>query len=239
MRSWMMLVSLLVVGVGTFCIANASVPFVGVAFIVGMAVLLMGICELVVNRVTNMSSYESKKEVNVEGFTSVILGCVFLSGQVTEDVAITAVFALWMTLEGLKAASSVNFNFRTQSPLDRFTEALGIVMTLFGVYMFYNMMLLDFKILTLVGTALFLLGMCRFRIALSIEYRTPDMLTGNKERLADAKRDEKRAMQKAKEGIRETKEARERIAKAKKAIEKEESMMRLAERRRSKDSEKK
>ena len=175
----------------------------------------------------------------MEGFTSVILGCVFLSGQVTEDVAITAVFALWMTLEGLKAVSSVNFNFRTQSPLDRFTEALGIVMTLFGVYMFYNMMLLDFKILTLVGAALFLLGMCRFRIALSIEYRTPDMLTGNKERLADAKRDEKRAMQKAKEGIRETKEARERIAKAKKAIEKEESMMRLAERRRSKDPEKK
>ena len=87
--------------------------------------------------------------------------------------------------------------------------------------------------------ALFLLGMCRFRIALSIEYRTPDMLTGNKERLADAKRDEKRAMQKAKEGIRETKEARERITKAKKAIEKEESMMRLAERRRSKDSEEK
>ena len=43
MRSLMMLVSLLVVGVGTFCIANASVPFVGVAFIVGMAILLMGI----------------------------------------------------------------------------------------------------------------------------------------------------------------------------------------------------
>ena len=186
MRSLMMLVSLLVVGVGTFCIANASVPFVGVAFIVGMAILLMGICELVVNRVTNMSSHESKKEVNVEGFTSVILGCVFLSGQVTEDVAITAVFALWMTLEGLKAVSSVNFNFRTQSPLDRLTEALGIVMTLFGVYMFYNMMLLDFKILTLVGAALFLLGMCRFRIALSIGGICAERLCGDTEHLAGA-----------------------------------------------------
>ena len=238
MRSLMMLVSLLVVGVGTFCIANASVPFIGVAFIIGVAVLLMGVCELIANRVTNTSAYESDNEMNVEGIISVVLGCVFLSGQISEDAAITSIFAFWSVLEGLKALFSVNFNFRTQSKVDRFSELLGVVMSLLGVYMFFNVRLPDMKILTLVGAVLFLLGLSRFRIALSIEYRTPDMLTGNKERLADAKRDEKRAMQKAKEGIRETKEARERIAKARKAIDKEESMMRRAERRRSAETDK-
>ncbi len=239
MRSLMLIASMLVVGTGTFCIANAGAAFVGVAFLVGVAILVMGICELIVKRNTNVSSYESEKEVDVEGFTSVILGCVFLAGQLTEDAAITAMFALWMTLEGLKALSSVNFNIRTQSRTERFTQLLGAAMTLFGVYMFFNVRLFDLKILTMVGIALFMLGLSRFRIALSIEYRTPDMLTGNEERLADAKRDEKRAMKKAKEGIRESKEARERIAKARKAIDKEKYMLHLTERRRSKDPEKK
>ncbi len=239
MRSLMLIASLLVVGTGTFCIANAGAAFAGVAFPVGIAILVMGVCELIVKRNTIVSSYESDQEVDVEGFTSVILGGVFLAGQLSEDAAITAVFALWMTLEGLKALSSVNFNIRTQSATERLTQLLGITMTAFGVYMFFNVKLFDLKILTMVGAALFMLGLSRFRIALSIEYRAPEMLTGNEERLADAKRDEKRAMKKAKEGIRETKEARERMAKARKAIDKEKSMLHLTERRRSKDVEKK
>lgn len=239
MRSLTMIANLLVVGTGTFCIANASVPFVSVSFIVGIAILIMGVCELAINRLANVGTYESEKDVNVEGFTSVVLGVVFLANQVTENVAVTVLFALWMTLEGLRAFSSVNFSLHTQSVKERLTELLGILMTLCGIYMFFNSKLLNLKILTMVGVALFLLGLSRFRIALSIEYRTPDMLTGNEERLADAKRDEKRAMKKAKEGIRETKEARERIARARKAIDKENSMMRITERRRSKGVEKK
>ncbi len=239
MRSLTMIVNLLVVGTGTFCIANSSVPFTSVSFIVGIAILIMGVCELAINRMANVGMYESEKDVNVEGFTSVVLGIVFLANQVTETVAVTVLFALWMTLEGLKILSSVNFNLRLQSVRERFTELLGVCMTLCGIYMFFNTQLLNLKTLTMVGAALFMLGLSRFRIALSIEYRAPDMLTGNEERLADAKRDEKRAMKKAKEGIRETKEARERMAKARKAIDKEKSMMRITERRRSKDTEKK
>jgi uncharacterized membrane protein HdeD (DUF308 family) len=239
MRSLTMIVNLLVVGTGTFCIANSSVPFTSVSFIVGIAILIMGVCELAINRMANVGMYESEKDVNVEGFTSVVLGIVFLANQVTETVAVTVLFALWMTLEGLKTLSSVNFNLRLQSVRERFTELLGVCMTLCGIYMFFNTQLLNLKTLTMVGAALFMLGLSRFRIALSIEYRAPDMLTGNEERLADAKRDEKRAMKKAKEGIRETKEARERMAKARKAIDKEKSMMRITERRRSKDTEKK
>lgn len=239
MRSLTMIVNLLVVGTGTFCIANSSVPFTSVSFIVGIAILIMGVCELAINRMANVGMYESEKDVNVEGFTSVVLGIVFLANQVTETVAVTVLFALWMTLEGLKILSSVNFNLRLQSVRERFTELLGVCMTLCGIYMFFNTQLLNLKTLTMVGVALFMLGLSRFRIALSIEYRAPDMLTGNEERLADAKRDEKRAMKKAKEGIRETKEARERMAKARKAIDKEKSMMRITERRRSKDTEKK
>lgn len=231
----MMLISIMIVGVGTFCIANSNATFISVAFIVGLALLIMGICELVVNRVTVVQAYETEKDVNAEGFTAVIIGIVFLSGQITEYYAVTAIFALWITEEGLKAFSSADFNIRTQSLTDTFTKLLGVIMTLLGVYMFFNSRLLNLPALMEVGAAMFLLGLSRFRIALAIEYQKPDVLTGNQEKLEDAKRDEKRAMQKAKEGIRETKIARARIEKVKKAIQKEESMLRLTERRRSKD----
>jgi len=233
MRTLMMLASILCVGTGTFCIANASVPFISVAFVVGAVILIVGICELIVNRVTVMRSYETKSDVAIEGITSVILGIVFLSGQVTEDSAVTTLFALWIMIDGLKAFFvTEGFRVRLESTSNTLTKLLGTIMTIYGVYLFYNSRFLNAKLLTLVGISLFLLGLNRFRIALAIEYQKPSVLTGNREKLEEARRDEKVAMQKAKEGIRETKAARARIDKAREAIRKEEMMLQGTERRR-------
>lgn len=225
MRTLMMFASILIVCVGTFCLANSSVPFLSVAFVVGIAVLILGIVELIVNRVTVMNSYGSYNEVNVEGFTAVILGVVFLAGQVADDAAITAVFALWVTIIGLKTVSASDFfHLRGNSSVDNMTKILGAITTLFGVYMFFNTRLLNLKVLFLIGIALLLIGMNRFRIALAIEYQKPEILTGNHEKLEEAKREEKEAMKKAKEAIRATKEIQRRIDKINQDIAREEQM---------------
>lgn len=224
MRTLMMLASLIVVGTGTFCLANASVPFMALAFVVGTAVLILGIVELIVNRASVMSSYETENEVNVEGLTSVILGVVFLAGQIQDDAAVVAIFALWITIEGLKAVSANGLQFRLNQE-DTITRIIGVIMTVFGLYMFFNGMLFNVKLTFMVGVALVMMAVNRFRVALAIEYRKPEFLTGNKEKLAEAKREEKDAMKRAKDAIKETKEIQRRIAKLNAEITKEESLI--------------
>ena len=63
----------------------------------------------------------------------------------------------------------------------------------------------------MVGIVVFLIGTNRFLFALNIQYNAPEFLTGTHERLAEAKAEEKKAMAKAKEGIRETNVARRKI----------------------------
>lgn len=233
MRTIMMLASLTILGTGTFCLANSSVSFASVAFVVGLAVLFLGICELVVTRVAIVTSRGSNNEINAEGLVAVILGVVFLSGMIAEGAAVTAIFALWTTMEGVNSISNDNYHLRSNSAMDNVLVVIGIVSAVFGVYMFFNSLLYNLPVLMMVGISLFLIGVNRFRIALAIEYKPPQFLTGNQEKLHEAKLEEKRAMAKAKEAIRETKAAQEKISKLSKEIAKEQSLKDGMEQRRS------
>lgn len=233
MRTLMMFASIVIVATGTFCIANSGVAFTSAAFVVGIALAFVGIVELIVNRGTVMRAGEDTHEINVEGVTSVVLAAVILSGQLYEDVAVTAIFAMWLLMDGLRMMSSSKIDIRVNSRTDNMQMALGLIMSIAGVYMFFNQKFLDLQVMTMVGTALFLLGLNRFSLAMAIEYRKPEFLTGNHEKLAEAKREEKRAMNKTKEGIRETQEIRRRISRLNRAIAREENMLSDAERHRT------
>ena len=224
MRTLMMLASALLLGAGTFCMANENVPFISVAFVVGVVVLFLGLCELIAIRVSVVRGYESASEINAEGLIALILGVVFLSGQVTEGVAVTSLFALWTATEGARSITQSSYDFRANSATDNIMLAIGVITALFGTYMFFNSILFRLPVILRVGISLFLIGMNRFKLALGIEYKAPEFLSGNEEKLAEAKRAEKAAMQKAKEAIRETKAAQARISKLNKEIAKEASL---------------
>ena len=233
MRTLMVICSILLLVVGTFCMANSTVPFVSVAFLIGIVVLALGICELIVMRVSTIRNYEPASDVSVEGLVSIILGIVFLSGQMIDGVAVTALFALWTTIEGVKSISNANYDIRNNTTTDNIMLAMGIVTAIFGTYMFFNSLLFNLRVLLMVGIALFLIGVNRFKIALGIEYKAPEFMTGNEEKLAEAKLAEKQAMARAKEAIRDTKAAQRRIEKINKEIAKERSMQAGVEARRS------
>lgn len=213
---------MVVIGTGTFCIANYNVAFVSVAFVVGIALLFLGAAELSVNR--GRAIQGDSDEVDIEGMIAVLVGAVFLSGEVSEDVAVTTLFGIWTIVEGLRSVSSTHFNIRANTTSDNVAQILGVVTTLLGVYSFFNISLFDFKVLGLVGVSLLLIGTNRFRFALMVDYKKPEFLTGNHEKLADAKHEEKIAMQKAKDAIRETKAIQKRITDIDKAIAKEGSL---------------
>ena len=205
----MMFASIATVAAGTFCIANSTVPFAGAAFVIGVVLLFLGICELIADRVYAIR--HNTEELDVEGFIYIVLGIVILTGMLAENSAVMATFALWSVIEGLRTMSGKRFNLRDNSKDENITQLLGVITTAFGIYMFFNIALFNFPVLMLVGIVVFLIGTNRFLFALNIQYSAPEFLTGTHERLAEAKAEEKKAMAKAKEGIRETNVARRKI----------------------------
>lgn len=205
----MMFASIATVAAGTFCIANSTEPFAGAAFVIGVVLLFLGICELIADRVYAIR--HNTEELDVEGFIYIVLGIVILTGMLAENSAVMATFALWSVIEGLRTMSGKRFNLRDNSKDENVTQLLGVITTAFGIYMFFNIALFNFPVLMMVGIVVFLIGTNRFLFALNIQYSAPEFLTGTHERLAEAKAEEKKAMAKAKEGIRETNVARRKI----------------------------
>lgn len=225
MRTIMMLASIAMVGVGTFCIANASAAFASTAFVVGIAMLVIGVVEMLVSRNTSINEDRGDMTFPVGGMIMILVGVAILSGVVTEDITVAAVFAVVLARDGFIDMFAVGTDFADNTREENGIFGLGLLCAILGFYLIFNSMLLNLATQMLVGIAIILMGVRRFVAALDIKYSHQGFLTGNQERLADAQMEEKRAMAKAKEGIRESKEAQRRIEKIKQDIANERRTM--------------
>ena len=223
MRLLAMISSAIMVVVGTFCVANSTAAFTSVAFVVGSALLIMGILELVVFRNVGYEENMITKTYVVQAVISAFLGVMFLSGQVSEDVAVTAIFAMMLMTSGLAADFSINIDIKTNSLSEKRTFILGTAMTLLGAYMFFNKSVLNLHVMLLIGIAAIFIGIDRFRIGMSLDYNKPEFLSKNEEKLERAKREEKRNTRIAIEATRRSREQRNKIKQLEEEISKERS----------------
>lgn len=221
MRILSMISSALMVIVGTFCVANSTAAFTSVAFVIGGALLIMGALELIVFRSVGYEDNMITKTYVVQAVISTFLGIMFLSGQVSEDVSVSAIFAMMLMTSGLATDFSINIDIRTNSLSEKRTFILGTAMTLLGAYMFFNKSVLDIHVMLLIGVAAILFGVDRFRISMSLDYNKPEFLSKNEEKLERAKREEKRNTRIAIEATRRSREQRNKIKKLEEEISKE------------------
>lgn len=221
MRILSMISSALMVIVGTFCVANSTAAFTSVAFVIGGALLIMGALELIVFRNVGYGDNMITKTYVVQAVISTFLGVMFLSGQVSEDVSVSAIFAMMLMTSGLAADFSINIDIRTNSLSEKRTFVLGTAMTLLGAYMFFNKSVLDIHVMLLIGVAAILIGVDRFRISMSLDYNKPEFLSKNEEKLERAKREEKRNTRIAIEATRRSREQRNKIKQLEEEISKE------------------
>ena len=221
MRILSMISSALMVIVGTFCVANSTAAFTSVAFVIGGALLIMGALELIVFRHVGYGDNMITKTYVVQAVISTFLGVMFLSGQVSEDVSVSAIFAMMLMTSGLAADFSINIDIRTNSLSEKRTFVLGTAMTLLGAYMFFNKSVLDIHVMLLIGVAAILIGVDRFRISMSLDYNKPEFLSKNEEKLERAKREEKRNTRIAIEATRRSREQRNKIKQLEEEISKE------------------
>ncbi|WLD76003.1 hypothetical protein QU661_06920 [Mogibacterium neglectum] len=223
MRLLAMISSAIMVIVGTFCVANSTAAFTSVAFVVGSALLIMGVLELIVFRNVGYEENMITKTYVVQAVISTFLGVMFLSGQVSEDVVVTAIFAMVLMTSGLAADFSINIDIKTNSLSEKRTFVIGTAMVLLGAYMFFNKSVLNLHVMLLIGIAAILIGIDRFRIGMSLDYNKPEFLSKNEEKLERAKREEKRNTRIAIEATRRSREQRNKIKKLEEEISKERS----------------
>lgn len=223
MRLLAMISSAIMVIVGTFCVANSTAAFTSVAFVVGSALLIMGVLELIVFRNVGYEENMITKTYVVQAVISTFLGVIFLSGQVSGDVVVTAIFAMVLMTSGLAADFSINIDIKTNSLSEKRTFVIGTAMVLLGAYMFFNKSVLNLHVMLLIGIAAILIGIDRFRIGMSLDYNKPEFLSKNEEKLERAKREEKRNTRIAIEATRRSREQRNKIKKLEEEISKERS----------------
>ena len=233
MRTIMMIASVAMIGSGIFCIANGSAAFLTVAFIIGIVYVLMGATELLVGVRADFDISEKAVSISKDGILMIIYGIVILSGQVTDDTTARMLIAAWLVIEGVLAATSDNTDIMHITTEQRINLAVNAIMLVFGLYMFFDTVMFDMAATFLIGIALVILGVRRFFQSFVIEYSRPGFVTGNEEKLQEALEEEKRALAKAKEGIREQKNAQRRIQKIRDDIEAEKDMMNSAAIRRA------
>ena len=232
MRTLMLIASIAMTAAGVFCVANGSAAFLTVAFIIGLVFIIMGAMEMVVGIRADFDITENAASLTKDGFLMIIAGIVIITGQITDDITAQMLFGMWMTTEGILAFNRNRVDIFNITSQERADLTLSIVMTVYGLYIFFNVSLLNITATLLIGAALIILGIKRFLQSFRIEYNRPTFITGNEMKLEEALEEEKRALAKAKEGIREQKAAQRRISKIREDMAAEQEMLNNAALRR-------
>lgn len=221
MRTLMLIISIAMIGTGIFCIANGSAAFITIAFVIGAVYLLMGICEIIIGKRADFDTSGRGVGVISDGIIAVAVGIVVISGQIVSDTTAQSVFAMWILMEGVILIRSKSFDVYHNTRDQNLSLLLDLLMIILAMYTFFNISAFNFKSMVLIGLAIVLSGLRRFRTSFEIEYIRPRFITGNQDRLNEALAEEKRALAKAKEGIREQKNAQRRIQKIKESMAEE------------------
>ena len=213
MRTLMLIASIAMMGTGIFCVANSSAAFLSVAFVIGLVMLILGAGEVLVGRRADFDAGEMAVSLTKDGMLVFLFGLVIISGQITDDTVAQFFFGLWICTEGILTFREDWLRTLHIERKQRLSMGLSILMVVLGIYMFFNSGILNIPTIMLIGFCLIALGLRRCLMSFNIEYTRPSFITGNEEKLREAQEDEKRALAKAKEGIREQKNAQRRIQK--------------------------
>lgn len=221
----MIISSIGMIGSGIFCLANGSAAFISVAFVVGLIFAIMGIVEMLMGRSAELAQFGRGAAILNEGIRMAIAGVVVLAGQVTDDTAANLFFALWVMIEAVLSLGRSSFELKNNTREENSNFAITAAMLLLSLYMFFNNRILSINAVILIGVAMIFLGLNRFVTSFEIQYDKPRFLTGNEEKLNKALEEEKNALAKAKEGIREQKAAQKRISKIREDMAQEKAVM--------------
>ena len=100
MRLLVLISGILISGAGAFCFAFYTSTFYDVAFLVGLVMVIAGICNTVAYLISGRGARRLTETTLVEGLVTLLYGFAVLSNQVTDSM-LTMFFGTWLTLCGV------------------------------------------------------------------------------------------------------------------------------------------
>ena len=225
MRTTMLVASLAMIASGIFCVANSSAAFLSLAFIIGLVFLVLGACEMIIGQRASFERDEAAVGQIKDGVRTFLIGLVVITAQITDDAVAQMFFGLYLSIEGVFSFKTDWLDVRHVAKGQRVTMSISAAMLVLGIYMLFNMSTFRLPVTMLLGVGFIILGLRKFVQSFDIEYDRPTFITGNEEKLREAQAEEKRALAKAKEGIREQKIAQRRIKRIEADIAAEQDLM--------------
>ena len=97
----MLIASMMTIGSGIFCVANSSAAFLSLAFVIGLVLLILGVCEVLVGWRADFAIDERGLSMTKDGVIVALLGLAIFTGQITDESSAQVAFALFLSVEGI------------------------------------------------------------------------------------------------------------------------------------------
>ncbi len=152
-------VGVLLMLTGVWCLANPGALFLSLAFIIGIMMLISGFSHIVVY-MTMEKQGERGGWIVADGALTAILGVIVLSNQLISDAMIPVFFGMWILFTSIMRIMMALQKRATEDDKGwGWMFALGVLGILAGVYAFYNPILAGIAIVILVGVFFMIQGM--------------------------------------------------------------------------------
>ncbi len=197
---------------GIFAVANAGLSFLSLAFPIGLGLLIVGIVECFAYKKA-VDDEEDKHWILVEGITTLLLGIVVLSGVLAADIAVPAVFGMWSAISGIRGLV-ITFSMkeaaqREEKDANYYWDLITAVLaSLLGLVAFFNTMLFNLSVLSIVGCIITVQAAVVIKISFSIVYKKPELIKSKAQKLREAAEAAEQAKTEMKEAIDKVREAK-------------------------------
>ncbi len=161
MRTLTIIGGVLMVLAGIFCFINPGQTFLGLAFIIGMAMVLNGlihICAYLLGRGFNNKG-DNNGWILIDALLTLLLGILVLCNQLVADAAIPLVFGMWVLVSGiLRIEAATHIDRERKRANFRSTLITGILTIIVGLFGFINPMIFVLSTVVLLGIFMVMQG---------------------------------------------------------------------------------
>ncbi len=234
MRIFTVIAGVLLSATGGFCFAFGEHSFMDLAFLVGIAMILSGICDLIAYIISGRGKDRLTETALVEGVVTALYGFAVLNDQVS-DAMLTMFFGLWLVLCGATRFAQSLVVSRYEPRHWAKIVPLSAVALMLGFIMLMPQLLNAAEPLMLCGTSFIINGFSLIIFAMYMKGRKPEAQAAleaaeraeNRKAAAEAKKEQREALRNMDKAARA--EAMEEFRQEKKRREQAELEARLAE----------
>ncbi len=175
--------------VAVWCFANQGAVFASVAFVIGMMMLLHGVCEVcgyfAVHRKMGHASY-----ILSEGASDFLLGILVLANCLNTESAVPVFFGMWVLFSGsIRAATALNSNIKKGGDIGAlYMLIVGTISMIVGVYSFCNVLLLGVPNVLLISICFLIKSVNTIATGIEMPHKKKERLTAENLQVLPLKR---------------------------------------------------